>query len=114
MTTTASFTRLASTTASTKRVPVIVDGKAGAPATSISSLKCTPPAPVSNTLEWRETLQIKTLVSLLQTFVQGDLDIVAGDTLIIGSKEYPIRFVSSLPFGRFDTRRQLIIEDLKR
>lgn len=114
MTTTASFTRLASVTASTKRLPAVSSGKAGAPATQIASLACTPLTPVANASEWRETLGIKTLVNLLQTFTQGDLDIITGDVLVIGTKEYPVRFVNEYNFARFDVRRQLIVEDLKR
>lgn len=114
MTTTASFTRLASVEASTKRAASISSGKAGAPSTNIASLQCTPLYPVANASEWRETLGLKTLVNLMQSFVQGDLDIIAGDVLVIGSDEYPVRFVNPYNFGRFDVRRQLILEDLKR
>ena len=118
MTTTATFTRLAIITASTKRevAPDAVTGKAGAPVTNIASLVCTPLIALDNmtTLQWRETLGLKTLVNLLETFTQGDLDIITGDTLVIGSAEYPIRFVNEWPFARLDIRHQLIIEALKR
>lgn len=114
MTTTASFTLVASVDASTKREAAIASGKAGSPATNIASLKCTPLYPVANASEWRETLGLKTLVNLLQTFVQGDLDIIAGDVLVIDDKEYPVRFVNAYDFARMDVRRQLILEDLKR
>lgn len=113
-----SFTRVATCTASTKRPPAITGGKAGAPATSISSLKCTRPADANDAKELRETYQIGTLVQIQQVFVQGNLDILTGDVLIITTPsdwagEYPIRIVQKIGFGD-DIRKRLIIEGLKR
>lgn len=107
------FTKVATVTASTKRRPVIVDGKAGAPSTNLASLKITPPVMADDAKELRETLEIKTLVILKQCFCQGGADVQTGDTLVISSTEYPIRFVQDIPFGS-DTRRRIIFEDLKR
>jgi hypothetical protein len=114
--TTATFSKIASVVASTKRAPDVnvTTGKAGAPVIFIDYLECFPPVSVSSPMEWRETLQLKTLVNLLETYVQGDLDIIAGDVLTINGKDYPVRFVNTLPWGRKDTRLQLILEDLKR
>ena len=86
------FTLLASVTASTKRPPAAASGKIGAAATSISSLKCTPLDPVD--AEMRQRLpQLAQYGELLQTFVQGGLDIREGDVLTVSSVDYPIRAV---------------------
>lgn len=108
-----SFARIATVTASTKRLPAMVGGKQGAPTTCISLLKCTRLVLADDAKELRETYKLETLVSILQCFVQGDLDIVTGDVLVIGDKEYPIRVVQEWPFGT-DVRRRLILEGLKR
>jgi hypothetical protein len=109
------FTKVASVTASTKRRPVIVDGKAGAPATNLASLKITRPVVVAEALarELRETLQLGTLVIIKQCFCQGDEDVKAGDVIVIDSVEYPIRMVNEYPFSN-DVRKQIIFEDLIR
>jgi len=115
---TPSFTRIATVTASTKRLPTIVSGKAGAPTTSIASLRCTPLVDPSDAQVLKETYQINTLVYLLETYVQDNLDIITGDTLVIASGnyagEYPIRIVQKIPFGSIDVRKRLVLEGLKR
>jgi len=87
-----SFEKLATVTASTKRSPGIVGGLEGAYAENIASLSCLPLDPVSpdlvlgiEGLAWYETLQ---------TAVDGGLDIVEGDILVVGSESYPIRSVA--------------------
>lgn len=105
-----SFSRLARVTASTKRA-VISGGKKGAPATLISSLVCSPLDPASAEIEQR--FQVKTPYSLLQTFVDGALDIQEGDLLAVGGKDYPVRSVAEWTWhgSRY---LHLVIEDLKR
>jgi len=87
-----SFSKLASVTASTKRGGGVTDGLENAYAEEIASLKCLPLDPVDPNvslgiegLGWRE---------LLQTAVEGGLDIVEGDLLVVGGTEYPIRAVA--------------------
>lgn len=87
------FTLLASVAASTKRHAAMSGGKRGAPVTSITSLFCTPLDPLDP--ETRERLALDSPHRLLQTFAQGGLDIVAGDTLVVGSTEYPIKVVGA-------------------
>jgi len=115
MTTTPSFTRMASQSASTKRKAAInvVTGLAGSPAVSLASIMCIPLHPADSATELRVTLNIDALTDLLQTFTQGDLDIITGDILVVGGKEYPIRHVQSWPFARMDTRLLLVVEALK-
>ena len=87
-----SFTLMASTTASTKRRPA-ADGNElfQVPATNIASLACTPidsmaPETVINA-------DLGAPFTIFQTFVQGGLDIVAGDVFVVGSQEYAIRAI---------------------
>jgi hypothetical protein len=88
----ASFAQLASVTASTKRGGGIdVNGLEIAYTTNIASLKCLPLDPVSPELgQGIEGLAFK---EILQTTVEGGLDIIEGDILVVGSNEYPIRAV---------------------
>ncbi len=88
----ASFERLASVAASTKRSGGIVGGKEVGYVAHIESLACLPLDPVSpelaqgiEGLAWRE---------LLQTMVDGGLDVREGDILVVGEDEYPIRAVA--------------------
>jgi hypothetical protein len=113
MTISNTFLRVATVTASTKRPPAITSGKAGVPVTNLASLKCTRLVLADDAKELRETYQLGTLTNILQCFTQGDLDILTGDVLVIGSAEYPIRLVQAWPFGD-DVRKRLILEGLKR
>lgn len=106
-----SFSRLAGVTASTKRTPAIAGGKRGVAATQIASLSCTPLDPLD--AEIRQRLALDTPHELLQTVVDDGLDIVEGDVLVQGTKEYPIRAVEDWAW-RTTTYRLLVLEDLKR
>ena len=90
MTVSIAFRRMAMVTASTKRRPAVSGGLVGSAATEISSLKCTPLDPVDPELRQRIP-NVAASQELLQTFVQGGLDIQEGDLLVVGSTEYPIR-----------------------
>lgn len=59
----------ATQTASTKRSPAIVNGKRGAPATNLASVKCTPAYPASADVAQRAGLD--TPHELLQVYVDG-------------------------------------------
>ena len=111
------FSRVATETASTKRPPARVSGLVGVPVTFLPSLKCTRPVTPSNSRELEQTLQLGTLVTVKVVYVQDDLDIRTGDTLVIASGdfagEYPIRIVSLYGFGS-GVRKELTIEALKR
>lgn len=105
--------RIASVTAATKRA-VLTGQKRAAATTFLTSLKITPLDPVDP--EVRVTLNLNTPHELLQTTINGSPDILEGDILVVGSKEYPIRSVAEHPavssgVGAFV---ELIIEDLKR
>ena len=86
------FTLMASTTASTKRRPA-ADGDElfQVPATSIASLACTPVDAMSPEITINADLGAP--FTIFQTFVQGGLDIVAGDVLVEGSQEYDLSLI---------------------
>ena len=108
----ASFAELASVTASTKRSPGITNGLEGAYVASIASLKCLPLDPVDP--ELAREFEGLTFRELLQTSVEGGLDIVEGDTLTAGSSTYPIRSVAEWYWPPDDTDYMtLILEDRK-
>lgn len=105
-----SFDEMASVTASTERSGGIVAGLETAYAEEIASLKCLPLDPVSpelmlgiEGLGWRETLQ---------TATEGDLDIVEGDLLVVGTDKYPVRAVAEWEW-RGSEYKILYLEDRK-
>lgn len=88
----ASFAELASITASTKRRGSIPgSGLEPAYAEEIASLKCLPLDPVD--AEVAQGIEGLSFREILQTSVEGGLDIVEGDLLVVGSTEYPVRVV---------------------
>ena len=105
------FTRLASVTASTKRLPVEDgDGLIGAPSENVASLACTPLDPVDP--ELRARLALDTPHELLQTFTE-ETDILEGDILVVAAVEYPIKSVAEWADFRGATYVHIILEHLK-
>jgi len=108
----ASFTYLASVTASTKRNPNPVGGNIGPAVENISSLVCFPLDPLTPDIQQRTALQSPE--EHLQTFVQGGLDIQEGDILVVGSAEYPIKAVGDWYWRPDDANYMyLVLEDIK-
>lgn len=87
----ASFQKLATVTAGTKRSPPIVSGKRGVPTTNLSGLKVLPLDPIDPDLRIR--LELDTPHEVLQTQIEFGPDIQKGDILTVGSDEYTIRAV---------------------
>jgi hypothetical protein len=109
----AGFEIFATVTASTKRQAAPTSGKTVAPVTNIASLACTPLDPVDAELSKR--LGLDTPGELLQTFVDGGLDIRQGDYLTVASVDYPIRACEDWTWQASGfVFRRLILEDLKR
>jgi hypothetical protein len=107
---TASFTKLATVTATTNRLANLgADGKrAAGGAEYLTGLKCTPLMPLDP--ELRQRLAIETNFILLQTFVQGDNDIVANkDLLNVGGVSYPIRAVEDWDHRATSQDYQLLV-----
>ena len=86
-----SFQKLATVTASTLRQGPIVDGKVGDLEEEIASLKCLPLDPLSADVAIRSGLG--DYGELLQTMVEGGLDIREGDMLVTSGGSYPVRAV---------------------
>jgi hypothetical protein len=103
--------RFLTVTASTKRSPALAGGKRGAPVTHLASLRCMPLDPVDP--ELRQRLALNTPHELLQTFVDGALDVVEGDFLAVGGTDYPIRSCAEWEW-RGSRFAHLVLEDLKR
>ncbi len=94
-----SFSKLATSTASTKRNPAPVNGKVGTPLTYLTGLKIVPPLPVSSEVAGR--FQINSPRESKVTYsdaIYGVLpDVREGDQLIVGSTTYLVQAVSEWP-----------------
>lgn len=104
-----SFATLATETASTKRPPAVSGGRRGTAATNIASLACTPLDPVDS--EIRQRLVLDTPHEVLQTFVDGTLDIREGDIFTYSGQDYPVRACAEWKW-RGSAYLHLILEDL--
>ena len=94
--TTASFTKLLTQAAATKRPPAVTgDGLRGAAVTNLASLTCTPLTPVSGELAVRSG--VKAPHEVKQTMCDGGLDIKEGDYLVVSAVDYAIRAVEEWP-----------------
>lgn len=103
-----SFTRFLTVTASTKRRPAVSGGKRGEPVTEIASLTCTPLDPISQ--DTANRFGINSPVEFKECFTE-DLDIVKGDILVVGSEEYPIKFVAGWDW-QSTKFKHLVLEDI--
>ena len=93
----ASFTKLATVTASTTRSPAVSSGKIGAKVTNIVKLKCTPIDPLDPKIA--ETIILESPATLLITYCEAGLDIQQGDTLVVDTESYPIKSVSDWAYN---------------
>jgi len=107
----ASFAKLITVTASTKRSPNVSGGKRGAPATWLTLVMCTPLDPVD--AELRQRMALETPHELKHTFTDADLDITEGDFLVVNGVEYPIKAVEDWEW-RGSKYLHLVIEEIKR
>ena len=102
--------------ASTKRSPAIASGKRGTPVVHLPSFLCTPLDPAdgdtSRDLAFRVHGATGQPFRVLQTFVASDLDIIEGDVLVVGTREYPIRGVHVWPWRRGQTYLKLLLEEV--
>lgn len=109
-----SFTHQATVTASTKR-NALVSGERTGYTTNLASLSIMPLCPIDSqrAAELRQLLKLDTAYRLLETFAQGNPDVLDGDLLVIGTKEYNVRAVLPWTFGG-DVRVNLVCEELKK
>ncbi len=112
-----SFQRLATVAFSTKRQQPVVDSKRLGPQPYLTdpALRCTPldPADPGGKGEFVARLITEATTQLLETMVDGELDIRAGDVLVARGREYPIKACGEWEW-RGSIFRYLIVEDLKR
>lgn len=111
---------MATVTASTKRGGGIgADGLEIAYTENLATLKCLPldtvtpgtTASLAAVAQGREGLSFR---EILQTTVEGGLDILEGDILVVGSTEYPIRAVAEWTWPPDATDYlTLVLEDRK-
>lgn len=109
-----SFTLVSTVEASTKRNPTVASGKRGTATTNISLLECTPLDPVS--AEVANRFGLNTPHEVMETFVDADLDILAGDILVVNSSEYQIKATAEWDWRHASSESQmlhLILEELK-
>lgn len=115
---TGSFAKLATVTASTKRMGAVADGLSGDMAEEIASLKCLPLDP-GDTLRASmpsvfKTAGIGDFVEILQTQVEGGLDILEGDQFIVGTTTYKVRAVGQWSWRPSATDTlHLLLEEVK-
>lgn len=103
--------RLLTVTASTKRTPIMVSGVRGVPVLLLEDIRCTPLDPIDP--EVRQSLMLESPHELLQTFIDGSLDVREGDILVVDNREYPIRACGDWTW-RGSKFFQLFIEDFKK
>jgi len=107
-----SFAKLATVTASTKRMGAVASGLSGDLGVSIASLKCTPLDPV--TPEVAQMAGIGAFAELLVTMAEGGLDILEGDTFTVGAITYKVRAVGQWMWRPTATNTlQIILEEIK-
>lgn len=108
-----SFARMATVTASTKRMGAVSSGGlTGDLETQVASLKCTPLDPVSP--ETAQRAGIGAFTELLQTMCEGGFDILEGDVFYVDGKSYKVRAVGQWgwrPSG--DDTLHLILGEVK-
>jgi hypothetical protein len=112
-----SFARMATVPFTTKRVPPMADGKQLGPQPHLvdPALRCTPldPADPGGKGERVKRLILEAPVQLLETFMDGALDIAEGDILVALGREHQVRAASRWEW-RGETFRYLVLEDLQR
>lgn len=97
--------RIRNVSASTLRPPSPASGKRGKPVAYLTTVCCSPLFPIST--EDARRAGLETPLRMHQTHVDPIVDIVAGDTLVIDGKEYPVRWHEVWRLGR-----KLIVEEL--
>lgn len=114
----ASFRRMATVAFTTKRSPAMSASGRGEPAAHLTSdaLRCLPLDPADSQqardLAFRLRQETNAPIELLQTYVDADLDILEGDVLVVGGREYPVRNVGDWTW-RGSSFLALLVEDIK-
>lgn len=104
----ASFRLLARYEAIIKRLPKIINGKRGEARLIAQGIFCTPLDPISEEIKERMGLP-RSEAMLLQTYLDGEIDVRAGDTLTVNGRDYPVKAAASYNFAGSITTH-LIVE----
>lgn len=106
-----SFSRLATTTATTKR-SVKTGTKFGDPVAHLSEIACLPVMPVD--IEVAATLNVEAPFELMETYVDTAYDIVDGDLMTIDGIEYRVSAVGDWPFAYTSTAfKAIVLQEVK-
>lgn len=110
--TTASFTKLATSTAVIYRNPEIVDGKRG-PKDYVATILVTPPDTMDATIGFGFGLSYPH--NMWTTYYEGTIDLQYGDELVIDEVSYKIKNIRKFPnFKKSDnTSYEIVIEALE-
>ena len=92
-----SFTRMATSTAATKRA-TMSGGIRAAPVANLSGIACTPLDPVD--AEVRQRIGLEGPHTVFESFVEGSQDILVGDFFTVESIDYIIKAVESWEWTR--------------
>ncbi len=93
-----SFTRMATSTAATKRPATMSGGIRAAPVANLSSIACTPLDPVD--AEVRQRIGLEGPHTVFESFVEGSQDILVGDIFTVESIDYDIKEIESWEWTR--------------
>lgn len=106
---TASFARLATATASTKRNPAAAGGKVGVPVAKLASINIVPPMPVSSEIAAYYRLQSPR--EAFVSYTEGTPDLLEGDILTTGAVDYRVVAAGLWPANQSYT--EIVIQQVK-
>lgn len=108
-----SFAKLATSSMTTTREPAYAGGKIGDPIAHLSTaVACLPVMPV--TPEVAFSLNIDVPYELMETYLDGDIDVKEGDIATIDGAEYRIFGVGDWPWpGTSQAFKHLILRKIK-
>jgi len=97
-------------TISTKRSPSAAGGKVSAAVANLSSVAATELMPVDADLR-EQVPELATYARTWQLFVGNGVDIQEGDRVVIGSAEYPVRYVEVWPWPDDTTFTRVVVAE---
>lgn len=89
----AAFYLMATELVDTKRLPPLVGGKRGEPELHLTAVQCTPLDPVSE--QTINRLRLQTPHTVRECYMEGTVDVIKGDVLVLDGRDYPVREVES-------------------
>ena len=109
-----SFTRMATSTAATKRPAAmnLVDGLRSTPVANLSGIACTPIDPVD--AEVRQRLGLDGPHKLLESFIEGTQDVLPGVIFTVSSVDYDVKYVESWEWTKLagTVAKRIVLEEI--